>query len=111
MGTATIRERLHSYLEVADDKKVKAIYAIMENDIEASALEYNNEIKKKLCISKNQAIDIKEVSIYNIVGQQLSTVKKVPDGDTVEIPFNLQKGVYVVKISTDKGVISKKIVK
>ncbi|SHM62370.1 LamG-like jellyroll fold domain-containing protein [Flavobacterium xinjiangense] len=86
--------------------------SVKQNELpESMLIVYNNEIKKKLCISKNQAIDIKEVSIYNIVGQQLSTVKKVPDGDTVEIPFNLQKGVYVVKISTDKGVISKKIVK
>ena len=48
MSTSTIRQKLHSYLEVADDKKVKAIYAIMENDIEESALEYTDEIKKEL---------------------------------------------------------------
>ena len=48
MSTTTIRQKLHSYLEIADDKKVKAIYAIMENDIEESALEYNDEIKKEL---------------------------------------------------------------
>lgn len=35
-------------MEVADDKKVKAIYAIMENDIEESALEYSDKIKKEL---------------------------------------------------------------
>jgi hypothetical protein len=48
MSTSTIRQKLHSYLEVADDKKVKAIYAIMENDIEESALEYTGEIKNEL---------------------------------------------------------------
>ncbi|MFE3870469.1 LamG-like jellyroll fold domain-containing protein [Flavobacterium sp. ZS1P70] len=86
--------------------------AVRQNELSESMLMvYNNEIKKKLFISKNQAIDIKEVSIYNIVGQQLSTLKKVPNVDTVEIPFNLQSGVYVIKIITDKGVISKKIVK
>jgi hypothetical protein len=48
MDTAAIRQKLHSYLEVADDKKVKAIYAIMENEIEETAVEYNNVLKKEL---------------------------------------------------------------
>lgn len=48
MSTVEIRQKLHSYLEIANDKKVKAIYAIMENDIEDSALEYTEEVKKEL---------------------------------------------------------------
>ncbi len=48
MSTVSIRQKLHNYLEVADDKKVKAIYAIMENEIEKSALEYTDDIKKEL---------------------------------------------------------------
>ncbi len=48
MSTAAIRQKLHSYLEVADDKKVKAIYAIMEADIEQSGVEYTEELKAEL---------------------------------------------------------------
>lgn len=48
MSTVSIREKLHSYLEVADDKKVKAIYAIMEHDIEESVLEYSDDMKNEL---------------------------------------------------------------
>ena len=48
MTTASIRQKLHSYLEVANDKKVKAIYAIMEADVEESAVEYNKEFKAEL---------------------------------------------------------------
>ena len=33
MAIATIREKLHHYIDVADDKKVKAIFTVMENDI------------------------------------------------------------------------------
>lgn len=36
MTASVIRERLHSYLDVADDKKVKALYTLIENDIEAN---------------------------------------------------------------------------
>ena len=48
MSTIAIRQKLHSYLEVADDKKVKAMYVMMEEDIEESAVEYTDEFKKEL---------------------------------------------------------------
>lgn len=48
MGTEVIRQKLHSYLEVADDKKVKAIYAIMEEQIEELDEEYDDELKAEL---------------------------------------------------------------
>ena len=86
--------------------------AIGESELsESMVIVYNNEIKKKLFISKNKSVDIKEISIYNIVGQQLSNLKKVPIMNTIEIPFNVQSGVYLIKIITDKGVISKKVLK
>lgn len=33
MNTATIREKLYDYIRVADDKKIKAIYMILEDEI------------------------------------------------------------------------------
>lgn len=74
-------------------------------------LVYNNDLEKKLKIKKNQSLTISEVSIYNINGQLLTTIKKIPELDTIEIPFNVQRGTYVVKIITDKGIISRKVLK
>jgi len=48
MTTHALRQKLHSYLEVADDKKIKAMYIMMEGDIEESAVEYSDEFKKEL---------------------------------------------------------------
>jgi hypothetical protein len=48
MNTATIRQELHNYLEVADDKKVKAIYTMMEESIKESAIDYSKEFKAEL---------------------------------------------------------------
>ena len=48
MTTASIRQRLHSYLEVADDKKIKAFYALMKDEIEGSGIEYTDELKMEL---------------------------------------------------------------
>jgi putative addiction module component (TIGR02574 family) len=48
MSIATIRQKLHNYLEVADDKKVKAIYTMMEAEIEENELVYTTELKDEL---------------------------------------------------------------
>jgi hypothetical protein len=43
MRTAAIREKLHEYIRVADDKKLKAIYTILENEIEEETEWWANE--------------------------------------------------------------------
>ena len=48
MNTTSIRQQLHSYLEVADDKKIKAFYTLMRSDIEESGVEYTNDLKIEL---------------------------------------------------------------
>ena len=50
MTTLKIRQKLHSYLELADDKKLKAIYTFLEHDINETATEYTPELKKELDI-------------------------------------------------------------
>jgi 5-methylcytosine-specific restriction endonuclease McrBC GTP-binding regulatory subunit McrB len=67
MSTIILRQKLHSYLEIADDKKVKDIYAIMENDIEQSAMEYTPEIKKEL---DNRYADYKNVKAKIVTDEE-----------------------------------------
>lgn len=48
MTAVAIRKKIVNYLEIADDKKVKAIYALLEDDIEQrvqiSIEQYNKEL-------------------------------------------------------------------
>lgn len=48
MNTAAIRQELHNYLEVADDKKLKAIYVMVEDEIKDTTVEYTDEFKAEL---------------------------------------------------------------
>lgn len=49
MNTATIREKLHDYIRVADDKKLKAIYVMVEDEInEAEPVDYTPALKSEL---------------------------------------------------------------
>ena len=48
MTTVAIRKKLADYIKVADDKKIKAMYALLEDDIEhgdiVSIEQYNKEV-------------------------------------------------------------------
>ena len=48
MNTATIRQQLHNYLEVADDKKINALYTIIEKEIYETEFEFPQELKSEL---------------------------------------------------------------
>ncbi len=48
MNTSAIRQELHNYLEVAEDKKVKAIYTMMQESIQQSTVDYSDEFKVEL---------------------------------------------------------------
>lgn len=48
MDTTSMRQKLHSYLEVANDKKVRAIYTMVEEEIESTGAVYTDELKKEL---------------------------------------------------------------
>jgi len=51
MNAASIKKQLHNYLEVADEKKLKAIYTMLEDDIaqvSESAIEYTPAERKEL---------------------------------------------------------------
>lgn len=48
MNTEAIRQKLHNYLEVAEDKKVKAIYTMMQESIKESAIDYSKAFKAEL---------------------------------------------------------------
>jgi hypothetical protein len=48
MTTTAIRKKLEEYLKTADDKKIKAIYTIVEDEIETLANEPDTAFIKEL---------------------------------------------------------------
>jgi len=48
MRTAIIRRKLHRFIEAAEEKKVKAIYALLEDEITQDGWEYTDEFKADL---------------------------------------------------------------
>ena len=48
MSTADIRQKLHEYIRFANDKKVKAIYVILEAEIEEKHEEWSKEFEDEI---------------------------------------------------------------
>jgi hypothetical protein len=44
MTTTAIRERLHDYINVADDKEIQAIYAILEDRINHEHYDWSDDL-------------------------------------------------------------------
>lgn len=48
MKTAAIRKRLSDYMQTADEKKVKAIYAMVEDEINTAENDWDEEFIREL---------------------------------------------------------------
>lgn len=48
MKTLTKREKLHQFIDNAEEKRIKAIYNLLEDEIEEIQQEYSEEFKAEL---------------------------------------------------------------
>jgi hypothetical protein len=82
MTTSGIRQKLFDYLQVADDKKVEAIYSILSEEVEVEANSINWGNKSFIDELDSRSADYKN---GNIVAQSWEQA-------TAQILGNTQKG-------------------
>lgn len=78
-------------------------------DVVNSFSVYPNPVTDVLNIKKNIDLDIKSISVYNMLGQQMNFNLKT-DQLSLDIS-NLKNGNYILKLETDKGTIMNKFTK
>jgi hypothetical protein len=76
MNTAAIRQELHNYLEVADDKKLKAIYVMVEDEIKDTAVEYTDEFKAELDRRVNHYLSGGKMVSPSEMNKRLQAIRK-----------------------------------
>lgn len=80
--------------------QIKDNCTLSANDFNYASIKIINPIKDRLIILGNKTI--RDIKIYNSIGQLVGQSSDVS---------NLERGIYFVKISTDKGEYQQKIVK
>jgi hypothetical protein len=82
---------------------------IKTNDIQIAHIQNNNTIIIKNMIT---SVNVEKVTLYNILGQSISSWKiENQDQQNIQIPINsISSGIYVAKLKTSTGEISKKII-
>lgn len=76
MNATNIREQLHGYLEIADDKKVKAIYTMVEDEIRETIIEYTPEYKRELDNRANDYLNGGKMVSPDEMKKRLQSVRK-----------------------------------
>lgn len=81
--------------------------SVGDQELERSIQLYPNPVKDILSI-KSKAIVISKVGIYSVLGKKIKEVKS--NFESIGIS-NLSKGLYIIRIFSDKGSITKRIIK
>ncbi|MDO5968608.1 LamG-like jellyroll fold domain-containing protein [Flavivirga aquimarina] len=107
-----------TYLEAGSyDDRFKLVFQSAQGQLSVDGydtvsnnlISYFDSESSEIRIINRTAIKILDVSIYNILGQNIKTVT-LNSLEDVSIPINTSESVYVMKISTEKGIVNKKIV-
>ena len=93
---------------------VKATLGVEEETIVDNSIKIHHLQNTNLLIINNGLVDVavQKVTLYNVNGQSVTSWKiENQEQNNIQIPIgNLSSGVYITKLKTSKGDISKKII-
>ena len=92
---------------VANEAQCRSEVLSIDNfDITNALTLYPNPVKDYLNIKLSNQLEIKNIKIYNMIGKMVNETKNL------EVDFTkMAKGIYLLKIITNKGITTKKIIK
>lgn len=82
--------------------------ALAEDGLEKNVSLYPNPVKDKLYLKMSNRIQVKSVSLYNMLGK--ATTTNLAADRSIDTS-NLASGVYVLRLVTNRGTLTKKVVK
>ena len=83
----------------------------VENIVEINeVLIFIGEYNELLRIRKPGELTINNVSLFNMIGQQIQTWKPSLGINEIDLPIHVDTGVYIVLLESNKGIITKKVI-
>lgn len=80
------------------------------NNDNSNLVLFPNPVKDVLNISSDENLSIKSIQIYNTLGQSVLDTKNIKNFSNINVS-ELSKGIYFVKISSNKGTTTNKFLK
>ncbi len=71
---------------------------------------FRNNTTDEIIIRNNNSATLKKVEVFNVLGQQVKSWKTFTNTTEERFYFNPSSAIYIVKVTTGKGEITKKIV-
>lgn len=104
-------------LTLPDGVHQNRFYIVFTNTLDVHQLSLENNLSvyfdsstNEIIVTKNESTNIESIEIYNLIGQKIQSWKASFTSLKSRFPINnISKSIYIVKIKTDKGLISKKI--
>ncbi|MEZ4796593.1 MAG: choice-of-anchor D domain-containing protein [Flavobacteriaceae bacterium] len=82
---------------------------VNEFEIDNIDVHYSNAIESIVLINPTNQ-NIKSIELINILGQSIKTINNISNADYKEYEVkNLSSGTYIIKMETEKGTVSKKV--
>ncbi|MEO9570720.1 MAG: T9SS type A sorting domain-containing protein, partial [Polaribacter sp.] len=89
----------------------KKALSIEDNVLNSELTLYMNNDSKEIVIQNLNNVKINKVELFNIIGQKVKIWKDMQNMTTNKLNVNkLPSAIYVVKVDTEKGIITKKII-
>ena len=89
----------------------KPKFELSEIDEELANNLMTHLVDNELRIVRLSDIDILKISLFNTIGQQIKVWSNNLDEKEIVLPLNIDVGMYLVIIETEKGSFSKKVIK
>ena len=92
--------------------KEAAVLGLDKDVLAAYTNIYADNENQQIVISKNNEIEINKVELFDIIGKKVSiwNIKEQKNTYQLDIKKQIPTGFYIVKMSTNKGIMNKKVV-
>jgi len=84
---------------------------LVTNEIAFESLWIKNPVANSIEINTSYAIENANIRVTDLLGKTIYDTKNNSINGILEVPVSLNKGVYLITISNEKGSITKKIIK
>ncbi|MEP0264576.1 T9SS type A sorting domain-containing protein, partial [Dokdonia sp.] len=93
-----------------DDDTLGVLEQNLETDINSITVFYSSQ-QHIITITKSELNNVNNATLFSMLGQVIKQWKPITGTNTLELPVpNMSKGPYILRLETDKGLFTEKLI-